>query len=151
MLMQFGFRRKMLYICIAKRREPVNNGLSPLLWLKINDFYLGDKNFFGLERIFFGLSWCAHRLSRKIFGLEIIKYIKVFRTKKFGFNNCMKVLSTSWQCVGFTSRYSAEGLRFSWGSIARLVTSVIEPNLWCDRCECGLVSLKLYLRSMPSG
>ena len=30
MLMQFGFRRKMLYICIAKRREPVNNGLSPL-------------------------------------------------------------------------------------------------------------------------
>ena len=30
MLMQFGFRRKMLYICIAKRREPVNTGLSPL-------------------------------------------------------------------------------------------------------------------------
>ena len=35
-------------------------------WLKINDFYLGDrkfylgdKNFFGLERIFFGLGWCA--------------------------------------------------------------------------------------------
>ena len=71
--------------------------------------------------------------------------------KKLGFNNSRKVLSTSWQCVGFTSRYSAEGLRFSWGSIARLVTSVIEPNLWCDRCECGLVSLKFYLRSMPSG
>ena len=158
MLMQFGFRRKMLYICIAKRREPVNPGLSPLFWLKINDFYLGDrkfylgdKKFFGLERIFFGLGWCAHRLSRKIFGLEIIKYIKVFRTKKLGFNNSRKVLSTSWQCVGFTSRYCAEGLRFSWGSIARLVTSVIEPNLWCDRCECGLVSLKFYLRSMPSG
>ena len=30
MLMQFGFRLKMLYICIAKRREPVNTGLSPL-------------------------------------------------------------------------------------------------------------------------
>ena len=127
-------------------------------WLKINDFYLGDrkfylgdKNFFGLERIFFGLSWCAQRLSRKIFGLEIIKYIKVFRTKKLGFNNSRKVLSTSWQCVGFTSRYCAKGLRFSWGSIARLGTSVIEPNIWCDRCEYGLVSLKLYLRSMPSG
>ena len=61
-------------------------------WLKINDFYLGDrkfylgdKNFFGVERIFFGLGWCAHRLSRKIFGLEIIKYIKVLRTKKIWF------------------------------------------------------------------
>ena len=61
-------------------------------WLKINDFYLGDrkfylgdKNFFGFERIFFGLSWCAHRLSRKNFGLEIIKYIKVFRPKKTWF------------------------------------------------------------------
>ena len=34
MLKQFGFRRKMLYICIAKRREPVNTGFSPLFFCK---------------------------------------------------------------------------------------------------------------------
>ena len=34
MLKQFGFRRKMLYICIAKRREPVKTGFSPLFSAK---------------------------------------------------------------------------------------------------------------------
>ena len=72
MLRRFGFWPKMLYLCIAKRREPVNTGLSPLFWLKIMVFYLvdrkiylGDKNFSWLGRIFFGLGWCALRLLRK--------------------------------------------------------------------------------------
>ena len=82
----------MLYICIAKRREPVNRGFSLLFCLKFKVFYLGcrkiylrDKNFFGLGRIFFGPSWCTDCLSRKIFKAEIIKDIKVFGTRKIGF------------------------------------------------------------------
>ena len=46
MLKRFGFRRKMLYICIAKRRRPVNKGFSPLFLPKIGDFYLVDRNFY---------------------------------------------------------------------------------------------------------
>ena len=69
MLMQFGFRRKKQYLCIAKRREPANTGFSPLFCPKISDFYLRDrkfylrdKNFFGLGTIFFGPDRCAqHR------------------------------------------------------------------------------------------
>ena len=68
MLKRFGFRRKMTYLCIAKRREPVNTGFSPLFWLEIKvfnlgdrKFYLRDKNFFGLDTIFFGLGRCAKR------------------------------------------------------------------------------------------
>ena len=34
MLKRFAFFRKMLYICIAKRRRPVNTGLSPLFGSK---------------------------------------------------------------------------------------------------------------------
>ena len=30
MLKAFGFRGKMLYLCIAKRRTPINKGFSPL-------------------------------------------------------------------------------------------------------------------------
>ena len=90
--MQFGFRRKMLYLCIAKRREPVHAGFSPLFLLKIKVFYLGDrkiylrdKNFYLLWRIFFGLGRSAQLLFRKFFGLQIIKDIKVFGAKKFWF------------------------------------------------------------------
>ena len=64
MLKQFGFRRKMLYLCIAKRREPMDSGFSPLFGLEIRVFYLRDRKiylrdkfFFGLGRIFFGPSW----------------------------------------------------------------------------------------------
>ena len=92
MLIQFGFRRKMLYICIAKRREPANTGFSPLFCLEIrvfylrsSIFYLRDKKFFGLGTIFFGLGRIAQRRFRKFFGPEIIKNMKVFRTKKVGF------------------------------------------------------------------
>ena len=93
MLMRFGFRREMLYLCIAKRREPASTGFSPLFLLKIRVFYLGgrkiylrDKNFFGLGRIFFGLGRGAQRRFRKFFGLQIIKDIKVFRAQKLDFN-----------------------------------------------------------------
>ena len=79
----------MLYICIAKRREPVNTGFSPLFGLKISDFYLGDrkiylrdKNFFGLGTIFFGLGRNAKLRFRKFFEPEIIKDIKVFGAQK---------------------------------------------------------------------
>ena len=35
MLIRFGFRQNILYICIAKRREPVSKGFSPLFsWEK---------------------------------------------------------------------------------------------------------------------
>ena len=85
MLMQFGFRLKMLYICIAKRREPVNTGFSPLFCPKISDFYLRDrkfylrdKNFFGPGTIFFGPGRIAKLRFRNFFGPEIIKNIKVF-------------------------------------------------------------------------
>ena len=61
MLIRFGFRAKMLYLCIAKRREPAYSRFSPLFVLKIMVFYLGDREiylrdnfFFGLGRIFFG-------------------------------------------------------------------------------------------------
>ena len=74
-----------MYFCIAKRREPVNTGFSPLFCPKISDFYLRcrkfylrDKNFFGLGTIFFGLGRNAKLRFRKFFGLQIIKNIKVF-------------------------------------------------------------------------
>ena len=93
MLKRFGFRREILYLCIAKRREPTNNGFSPLFVLKNSYFYLGgrkfylrDKNFFGLGRIFFGPDRSAQRRFRKFFRLRIIKNIKVFGPKKLGFN-----------------------------------------------------------------
>ena len=92
MLKRFGFRRKMTYLCIAKRREPVNTGFSPLFWLEIKVFYLGDrkfylrdKNFFGLGTIFFGPGRSAKQRFRKFFGPGNIKNIKVFRPKKIGF------------------------------------------------------------------
>ena len=37
-------------------------------------------------RIFFGPSWCAQWRFRKFFGLQILKDIKVFGTKKLHFN-----------------------------------------------------------------
>ena len=93
MLKRFGFRRKKLYLCIAKRREPVHTGFLLFLCLKIRLFYLGnrkiylrDKKFFGLGTIFFGLGRSAQRRFRKFFGLQIIKDIKVFRAQKLDFN-----------------------------------------------------------------
>ena len=93
MLMRFGFRREMLYLCIAKRREPASTGFFPLFLLKIRVFYLGgrkiylrDKIFFWLGRIFFWLGRGAHGLLWKFFGLQIIKDIKVFRAQKLDFN-----------------------------------------------------------------
>ena len=93
MLIRFGFRAKMLYLCIAKRREPAYSRFSPLFVLKIMVLYLGDreiylrdKNFYLLWRIFFGLGRSAQLLFRKFFGLQIIKDIKVFGAKKIGFN-----------------------------------------------------------------
>ena len=93
MLKEFGFRAKMLYLCIAKRREPAYSRFSPLFVLKIMVFYLGDREiylrdnfFFGLGRIFFGLGRGAQRRFRKFFGLQIIKDIKVFRAQKLDFN-----------------------------------------------------------------
>ena len=61
MLMQFGFRLKMLYICMAKRREPVNTGLSPFFGKKsmistseIENFTSEIKNFSGSGGFFSG-------------------------------------------------------------------------------------------------
>ena len=62
MLTRFAILGKMLYLCIAKRREPIHTGFLLFFWLKIKvfylrcrKFYLRDKKFFGLGRIFFGL------------------------------------------------------------------------------------------------
>ena len=92
--MRFGFRGKKWYICIAKRRESVSRGFSPLFLLKISVFYLGDrkiylweKNFFGPDRIFFGLGRKSQWRFSWFFGRRIIKNIKVFRAKKFDFNS----------------------------------------------------------------
>ena len=46
MLIPFGFRREMLYLCIAKRREPVYAGSLLFFWLKISVFYLRDRKFY---------------------------------------------------------------------------------------------------------
>ena len=35
MLKRFAFRRKMYYLCIAKRREPADTGFSPLFYAKM--------------------------------------------------------------------------------------------------------------------
>ena len=56
MLMRFGFRGKMLYICIAKRREPVNTGFSPLFSAKI-----GQK--MGCFTKHVGKSTCLRKIS----------------------------------------------------------------------------------------
>ena len=92
MLRQFGFRGKLLYLCIAKRRRPGNTGFSPLFLAQKVVFYLGDRKnylvdkiFFGLGRIFFGLGRCAQQLFRKFFGPRNIKNIKVFGAKEIGF------------------------------------------------------------------
>ena len=92
MLTRFAILGKMLYLCIAKRREPIHTGFLLFFWLKIKvfylrcrKFYLRDKKFFGLGRIFFGLGRRAQRRFRKKLELETLKEIKVFRTKKVGF------------------------------------------------------------------
>ena len=58
-----------------------------VFYLGDRKFYLGDKFFSGLWRNFFGPAWCAQQPSRNFLGPRIIKDIKVFRAKKFGFNN----------------------------------------------------------------
>ena len=134
MLMQFGFRRKMLYICIAKRREPVNAGFSPLFLFKISIFYLGDKKFylrdkffFGPDRNFFGPSWCAQRLFRKFFGLQIIKDIKVFRAQKLDFN-------ISGDCSGGCKAMYRTLLEGVWLSdIGRMAEVRNVPHLACSK------------------
>ena len=85
MLKRFGFRRKMTYLCIAKRREPTNNGFSPLFVLKNSDFYLRGRKFYLRDKNFFGLGRNAKLRFRKFFGLQIIKNIKVFGPKNVGF------------------------------------------------------------------
>ena len=65
MLKRFAFRRKMYYLCIAKRREPADTGFSPLFYAKmaskkgfftkhIEKFICRRKNFLGLSGFFSG-------------------------------------------------------------------------------------------------
>ena len=61
MLKQFGFRRKMLYICIAKRREPVNTGFSPL-------FFCKNRAKMGCFTKHVGKSTCLRKISTGFSG-----------------------------------------------------------------------------------
>ena len=92
MLMQFGFRTKMYYLCPSEEERARTRGFLLFFCQKIRVFYLGDrkfylrdKNFFGPGTIFFGLGRCAQQLFRKFFELQILKDIKVFRPKKVAF------------------------------------------------------------------
>ena len=65
MLKEFGFRQKMLYICIAKRRTPETRGVLLFFELKISDFYLIDRIFYLRDKFFFGLGTIFFGLGRK--------------------------------------------------------------------------------------
>ena len=61
MLIRFGFRLKKLYICIAKKRRPINTGFSPFFCSKsgistseIEKFTYEIKNFSGSGGFFSG-------------------------------------------------------------------------------------------------
>ena len=97
MLKEFGFRRKMYYLCTSEEEKALNTGVfssffwrksrkKPLFYKASRKFYMPKKNFYLLLRIFFGPSWCTDWLFRKKCKAEIVKDIKVFGTKKFDFN-----------------------------------------------------------------
>ena len=93
MLIRFGFRVKLLYLCIAKRREPITSGFSPFFGPKkgyftseIEKFTSEIKIFFSESGFFSGYVGARSGFPASYFGVQFIKNIKVFRAKKFDFN-----------------------------------------------------------------
>ena len=95
MLTQFGFRRKMLYLCTSEEERAYKQRVfSSFFGLKDGEFTSEVEKFTLLRKIFLGVCGKFFRnvgargsVYRSVFRLVFIKEVKVFRPKNFDFNS----------------------------------------------------------------